>query len=75
MEESFSLRELREQQEWTQERLAEIAGVELQTIQDIEAGTAVSWQVAARIVVKVKNYVGDCAVKGLNIPQHPQNRG
>lgn len=72
MEESFTLRELREQQEWTQEQLAKIAEVDVQVIKDVEEGTPVSWTIAARITVKVKNYLGDRAIKGLNIPQ---NRG
>ena len=72
MEEHFTLRELRERQEWTQEKLAEIAEVELQVIKEIEAGKPVSWAVAMRITVKVKNYLGGKAIEGLDIPQ---NRG
>ena len=70
MEEPFTLRELRERQEWTQERLAGIAEVETQVIRDIEAGKPVQWTIAARIIVKVKNYLGSKAVEGLDIPQN-----
>lgn len=70
MEESFTLRALREQQEWTQEKLAEIAEIDRQIIQDIEAGIPVSWIIATRITVKVKNYLGTKAIEGLHIPQN-----
>ena len=70
MEGRFTLRELREQQEWTQEKLAEIAEVDRQVIQDIEAKIPVSWIIAARIIVKVKNYLGNKAIEGLYIPQN-----
>ncbi|HEU5384030.1 MAG TPA: helix-turn-helix transcriptional regulator [Ktedonobacteraceae bacterium] len=69
MEESFTLRKLREQQEWTQEQLANIAEVDGEVIQRIEAGTPVSWTIATRITIKVKNYLGNQAVEGLYIPQ------
>lgn len=69
MEESFTLRKLRERQEWTQEQLAKIAEVDVGVIQEIEAGTPVSWTIATRITVKVKNYLGNQAVEGLHIPQ------
>lgn len=72
MDENVTLQKLREQQEWTQEQLAEIAGVDVQIVKDIEAGTPVSWTIAMRITVKVKNYLGGKAIEGLNIPQ---NRG
>jgi DNA-binding XRE family transcriptional regulator len=72
MEESFTLRELRERQEWTQDQLAKITEVDVQIIKAIEDGTPVSWQIATSITVKVKNYLGGKAIEGLNIPQ---NRG
>jgi DNA-binding XRE family transcriptional regulator len=70
MEGNVTLRELRERQEWTQEKLAEIAEVDVQVIQDIEGGKEVSWTIATRITVKVKNYVGSQAIEGLHIPQN-----
>ena len=63
------LRELRERYEWTQAKLAEIAGVEIQVIEDIEAGKPVDWTIATSITAKIRNYVGSQAVEGLNIPQ------
>lgn len=66
---SFTLRQLRERQEWTQEKLAEIAGVEVQVIGDIEAGKLVNWTIATSITAKIRNYVGSQAVEGLHIPQ------
>ncbi|HEU5378688.1 MAG TPA: helix-turn-helix transcriptional regulator [Ktedonobacteraceae bacterium] len=69
MEDSFTLRQLRERQEWTQEQLAEIAEIDVEFIQQIEAGTPVNWTIATRIMVKVKNYLGNQAVEGLSIPQ------
>lgn len=70
MEEHFTLRQLRERQEWTQAQLAKIAEVDVQVIRDIEAGTPVDWTIATRITVKVKNYLGSKAVEGLDIPQN-----
>lgn len=69
MEKRLTLRELREQQEWTQDKLAEIAEVNKQVIQNIEAGIPVSWVIATRITVKVRNYLGKKAIEGLYIPQ------
>jgi DNA-binding XRE family transcriptional regulator len=66
----MTLRELREQQEWTQEKLAEIAEIDVQVIKNIEAGIPVSWTIAARITIKVKNYLGNKAIEGLDIPQN-----
>jgi transcriptional regulator with XRE-family HTH domain len=65
----ITLRELRERQEWTQAKIAEIAGVDIQVIQDIEAGMAIDWAIATRITVKIKTYLGNKAVEGLDIPQ------
>ncbi len=70
MAEHFSLQQLRERQEWTQAKLAEIAGVEIQTIEDIEAGKPVDWTIAASITAKIRNYIGTQAVEGLTIPQN-----
>ncbi len=70
MGESFTLKRLREQQEWTQEELAEIAEVDIQVIKDIEAGIPVNWSIATRITVKIKTYLGNKAIEGLHIPQN-----
>lgn len=69
MNERFTLRELRERHEWTQEKLAKIAEVDIDIIKDIETGKPVNWAIAARISVKVKEYVGKQAIEGLDIPQ------
>ena len=65
----MTLRELREHQEWTQEKLAEVAGVDIQVIEDIEEGKPVEWAIATSIIAKIKNYIGSRAVEGLYIPQ------
>lgn len=69
-EKSFTLREFRERQTWTQEQLAGIAEVSMQVVQDIEAGIPVNWMIAARIAVKVRNYLGNQAIEGLRISQY-----
>lgn len=65
----MTLRELRQLQEWTQAKLAEVAGVDMQVIEDIESGKPVEWAIAASITAKIKHFIGSKAVEGLHIPQ------
>lgn len=64
----MTLKELREQQEWSREDLAAIAEVDVQVIRDIEDGKPVDWAIATRITVKVRNHLGNKAIEGLYIP-------
>lgn len=65
----MKLRELREKYEWSVEDIAGIAEVDQGVITAIERGEAINWSLAARIKVKVRNYLGNKAIEGLEIPE------
>lgn len=64
----MKLKELREKHEWTIKKLAEIIQVRPDIIQVIEAGESVDWHIAESIRVRIRNYLGDLAIEGLDIP-------
>lgn len=63
------LGELREQYGWSVEDLATIVEVDPGIITAVERGEAINWSLAARIRVKVRNYVGNKAIEELEIPE------
>ena len=67
--EDMTLKELREKYAWSVEDLAGIAEVDQGIITAVERGEAINWSLAARIKVKVRNYLGNQAIDGLEIPE------